>query len=98
MGIYKGKINPLNLLSARRLNRIPPNFKKIYINEFIDIKTLDRWIYLNLDGRYCVRRTTIVKDNTTLPAVEIGLENHSELSMLTLACPHLQGSKLILSK
>ena len=56
MGLYKGKINPLNLLSVRRLNRIPPNFTRFYLKELVDYRSLDRWIYLNLDGRYCVKK------------------------------------------
>ncbi len=89
MAISKGKVNPLNVLSMRRLNRIPPNFSKIVIKKFIDIKELDKWIYLNLDSRYCVRKCTIVNDNKLSTAIEIGIEDAKELSMLSLACPIL---------
>ena len=51
MGISKGKVNPLNVLNVRRLNRIPPNFAKIHLKDFFDIQKLDSWIYLNLDSR-----------------------------------------------
>ncbi len=89
MAISKGRVNPLNVLSMRRLNRIPPNFSKLIIKKFIDIKELDKWIYLNLDSRYCVRKCTIVNDNKLSTAIEIGIEDAKELSMLSLACPIL---------
>jgi len=98
MGIYKGRVNPLNLLSMRRINRIPPNFTKIYLKDFLNYRELDRWIYLNLDGRYCIKKSTIVDENRVIFVFEVGLENPAEMSMLTLACPHLQGVKLISSK
>lgn len=89
MAISKGKVNPLNVLSMRRLNRIPPNFSKLVIKKFVDIRELDKWIYLNLDSRYCVRKCSIVDDNKLSTAIEIGIEDAKELSMLSLACPIL---------
>jgi hypothetical protein len=89
MGISKGRANPLNVLSMRRLNRIPPNFTKIQLRDFFETKELDSWIYLNLDSRYCVRKTAIVVDNKLTTAVEVGIEDAKEVSMLTLACPLL---------
>ena len=89
MAISKGRVNPLNVLGARRLNRIPPNFSKLLIKKFIDTKELDKWIYLNLDSRYCIRKCTIVDDNKLTTGIEIGIEDAKELSMLSLACPVL---------
>jgi hypothetical protein len=89
MGISKGRANPLNVLSMRRLNRIPPNFTKIQLKNFFEMKELDNWIYLNLDSRYCVRKASIVDDNKLTTAVEVGIEDAKEVSMLTLACPLL---------
>jgi hypothetical protein len=89
MGISKGKVNPLNVLNVRRLNRIPPNFAKIHLKDFFDIQKLDSWIYLNLDSRYCVRKTSVISDNKLITVVEVGVEEARELSMLTLACPLL---------
>ena len=89
MAISKGRANPLNVLSMRRLDRIPPNFSKLQIKKMLDIRELDKWIYLNLDSRYCVRKCTIVDDNKLTTAIEIGVEDAKELSMLSLACPLL---------
>ena len=89
MAISKGRVNPLNVLSMRRLDRITPNFSKLQIKKMLDIRELDKWIYLNLDSRYCVRKCTIVDDNKLTTAIEIGVEDAKELSMLSLACPLL---------
>ena len=89
MAISKGRVNPLNVLGARRLNRIPPNFSKLLIKKFIDARELDKWIYLNLDSRYCIRKCTFVDDNKLTTGIEIGIEDAKELSMLSLACPLL---------
>ena len=89
MGLNKGKANPLNILSMRRLNRIPPNFTKLLIKNCVDTKELDKWIYLNLDSRYCIKKTTVVDDNKLTTAIEVGIEDGKELTMLSLACPLL---------
>ena len=89
MGIYKNDVNPLNVLGMRRLNRIPPNFTKFQIKTFVDIRELDRWIYLNLNSRYCVKKSTAVVDNKLTTIIEVGIEDPKEISMMTLACPHL---------
>jgi hypothetical protein len=89
MGIYKNDVNPLNVLGMRRLNRIPPNFTKFQIKTFVDIRELDKWIYLNLNSRYCVKKSTAVVDNKLTTIIEVGIEDPKEISMMTLACPHL---------
>ena len=89
MGIYKNDVNPLNVLGMRRLNRIPPNFTKFQIKKFIDIRELDRWIYLNLNSRYCVKKSTAVVENKLTTIIEVGIEDPKEVSMMTLACPYL---------
>jgi hypothetical protein len=89
MALVRGRVNPLNVISMRRLQRIPPNFSKLQLKNFFDIKELDKWIYLNLDSRYCIRKATIVGDNKLITVVEVGIEDAKELSMLTLACPLL---------
>ena len=89
MALVRGRANPLNVLSMRRLKRIPPNFSKIQLKGFFDIKELDKWIYINLDSRYCIRKTTIVDENKLTTAIEVGFEDAKELTMLTLACPLL---------
>jgi hypothetical protein len=89
MGISKGKVNPLNVLNLRRLNKIPPNFAKIHLKNFFDIQRLDSWIYLNLDSRYCIRKASIIEDNKLITVVEVGIEDAKEITMMSLACPLL---------
>jgi hypothetical protein len=89
MGLSKGTANPLNVLNMRRLKRIPPNFTKLQLKGFFDIKELDKWIYLNLDSRYCIRKSTAVDDNKLTTVIEVGIEDGKELTMLSLACPLL---------
>ena len=90
MGIYKNDVNPLNVLGMRRLNRIPPNFTKFQIKTFVDMRELDRWIYLNLNSRYCVKKSTAVVDNKLTTIIEVGIEDAKEVSMMSLACPYLK--------
>lgn len=89
MGIYKNNVNPLNVLGMRRLNRIPPNFTKFQIKKFVDIRELDKWIYLNLNSRYCVKKSTAVVENKLTTIIEVGIEDPKEISMMTLACPYI---------
>ena len=90
MGIYKNDVNPLNVLGMRRLNRIPPNFTKFQIKTFVDMRELDRWIYLNLNSRYRVKKSTAVVDNKLTTIIEVGIEDAKEVSMMSLACPYLK--------
>lgn len=89
MGIYKNDVNPLNVLGMRRLNRIPPNFTRFQVKKFIDMRELDRWIYLNLNSRYCVKKSTAVVENKLTTIIEVGIEDPKEISMMTLACPYI---------
>jgi len=89
MGIYKNDVNPLNVLGMRRLTQIPPNFTKFQIKNFVDMRELDRWIYLNLNSRYCVKKSTAIIKNKLTTIIEVGIEDPKEVSMMTLACPHL---------
>ena len=90
MGIYKNDVNPLNVLGMRRLKRIPPNFTKFQVKSFVDMRELDRWIYLNLNSRYCVKKSTAVVDNKLTTIIEVGIEDAKEVSMMSLACPYLK--------
>jgi hypothetical protein len=94
MGLYKGSVNPLNVLEIRRLKRMPPNFSKIHLKNFYDTKSLEHWIYLNLNSRFCIKKSTSVDNNKLITVIEVGIEDAKELSMLTLACPLLANATL----
>jgi hypothetical protein len=91
MSLSKGRVNALNVLNMRKLDRIPPNFAKMKIKEIDKIREIDNWIYTNLDSRYCIRKIQAVDphSNKLITAYEIGVEEPKELSMLSLACPYL---------
>lgn len=95
MALVKGRINPLNILNMRKLDRIPSHFSKVVIKESlrkdIRIRDIDQWIYTNLDSRYCIRKTQTVDANTNklVSVYEIGIEDAKELTLLSLSCPHL---------
>lgn len=90
MALIRGQVNPLNILNFRKLKKIPPHFAKIIVKdrerEFHDI---DRWIYKNLDSRYCIKFSTVLDDNKITNVIEIGVEDPKEMTMLSLACPFL---------
>lgn len=91
MALTKGRVNPLNVLDLRKLDRIPPNFAKLTIKDSSKIREIDNWIYTNLDSRYCIRKMQTVETSTNklVLVYEIGIEDPRELTMLSLGCPFL---------
>jgi hypothetical protein len=89
MSLSRDKVNPLGVLKLRKLSFIPEHFSKITINP-VDIKILDQWIVYNLNSRYAIKKTISLSANKKLvEAVEVGLEDSREITMLTLGCPHI---------
>jgi hypothetical protein len=92
MALVRNKVNALNLLGLRKVKHLPPNFAKMtlsldYIHKLRDI---DRWIYANLDSRYCIRNVqTVTEDNKLVMVTEIGMEDAKELTFLSLSCPFI---------
>lgn len=92
MALARNKVNALNVLGLRKLKHIPPNFAKMEIpfDRISDIKNIDKWMYNNLDSRYCIRTTQSVNDsNKIVSVIEIGIEDAKELTFLSLSCPYL---------
>lgn len=90
MAIKRGKINPLNFLKMRKLDRMPPNFSKLVLKDNVNVRLIDLWIYQNLDSRYCILKTTgIDESNKMVTRFEVGMEEAKELTMFSLGCPHL---------
>ncbi len=92
MALVRNKVNALNLLGLRKVKHLPPNFARMtlsldYIHKLRDI---DRWIYANLDSRYCIRNVqTVTEDNKLVMVTEIGMEDAKELTFLSLSCPFI---------
>lgn len=90
MSLKRNEVNPLSVLGLRKLNFIPEHFEKIAINnKSLDTKFLENWINYNLNGRYAIIKNLILDNNKMIEVIEIGLEDHKEMSMLTLGCPYL---------
>lgn len=91
MALYKGRVNPLNVVGQRKLSHIPPHFNVMTVNNVSQQENIDRWIYNNLNSRYCVKLTQCLDDKRKIIDVcEIGIEDPREITMLGLACPFLQ--------
>jgi hypothetical protein len=89
MALSRGEVNPLGVLKLRKLGFIPQHFTKIAV-DVTDIKLLDQWINYNLNSRYAIKKTFALDHNKKMiEAIEIGLEDPKEISMLTLGCPIL---------
>lgn len=90
MALNRGKVNPLNVLGLRKLSFIPEHFTKITIRIEVDDALLEHWINYNLNGRYAVIKTlSLDNDKKITEVLEIGMEDPSEISMLTLGCSYL---------
>lgn len=90
MALAKGRINPLNVVGQRKLFYIPKHFSTMNIPEIKYLEEIDRWIYNNLNSRYCVKvKQGLDSERKIIDICEIGIEDHKELSMLGLACPYL---------
>ncbi len=90
--VKRNKINPLNVLEARRVDFCPPYFETIVINPTYNLsKALEEWIYENCSSRYYVGNTVELGESTSFKQkIKIGFENPSELSYFMIACPLLK--------
>jgi hypothetical protein len=90
MALIRGTVNPLNVLGVRKLSYIPFHFARTYTENIKELANIDNWIYVNLNSRYCVKKThKLDKNNKITEMCEIAVEDPKELSMLSLGCPHL---------
>lgn len=91
MRIKKGTLNPLNVLGIRYLERAPKYFFKISVNLNCDDRTVKRWIFNNLNGRFNVSKDLIVVDNNhMIETSKIGFEDQREATLFMLKCPYLE--------
>lgn len=91
MSLKRGELNALGILGLRKLDWIPEHFSRVTTaHPYIDIRMLEQWIEYNLNSRYGIKKTMSVNsDKKLVEALEIGLEDPTELSMLVLGCPLL---------
>lgn len=89
MALSRKQVNALNVLGVRKLDHIPDNFTRLSVNG-VDLDALEQWINYNLDSRYAIKKSLKLDSNNKMfENQELGLEDPKEITMLTLACPHL---------
>lgn len=91
MLIKTGKVNPLNVINARRCEFPSPHFHYTIISNYntsIHI-LINEWIYNNLNHRYYVGQALSLIDNSITYVLKIGFEQEKELSFFNIACPYL---------
>lgn len=94
MSLNRDEVNALGVLGFRKLTFIPEHFAKISIDAQPDLKMLEFWIEYNLNSRYAIQSGfTIDANNKMVHAVEVGVEDPKELTLLTLGCPYLYKKK-----
>lgn len=91
MAIKNGTPNPLNILEIRKANFPARHFFYTKINRYNPslLRSIDDWIYNNLNGRYYIGQGIDLSDNTIVYITKIGFETEKELSFFRLACPFL---------
>ena len=91
MALKNGKVNKLNTLDLRKVNFPAHHFYYTFITKFTPtyLKSIDSWIYTNLNHRYYIGQGLELVDNTIIFVTKIGFEQEKELSFFKLACPHL---------
>lgn len=83
------KINPLDYFEVRKFKVPPGYFEYICVPLTYNLeKSIEKWIDQNLRGRFYVGRSLDVESNSLV--LKIGFEEAKELSLFTLACPHLK--------
>jgi len=71
----------------------PPHFESINLpsQRYNLERSVSKWIYDNLKGRYYVGQSTTLNDqNQWEKVLTVSFENPKELSYFTLACPLLK--------
>lgn len=95
MSILKGKINPLNVLGLRITSGILPHFKTIALPHLDQNKKdkINRWIYLNLNGRYCIKDQVNIDDEVHRFSHRCiaGFEDPRDLTIFLLSCNLING-------
>jgi hypothetical protein len=91
MALKNGKVNALNALELRKVNFPAQHFHYTLLSKYTPTfhKTVDAWIYSNLNSRYYIGQAVDLVDNTIVYVTKIGFEQEKELSFFKLACPHL---------
>lgn len=85
-------LNPLDILKSRKMNRIPPHFAKLKVDQGISYNNhVEKWIHYKCQGRYAISCIpTLDEKGHFKSSWHVGFENHKELTYFMLACPFLR--------
>ena len=93
MAIKNGKPNPLNYFDMRRTTFPANQFYYTNIPKYSPalLKTLNSWIYTNLNSRYYIGQDIELdkSTNSIVYITKIGFEQEKELSFFKIACPQI---------
>ena len=84
-------INPLDVLSKRKLSFMLTHFSKTQLKPFEKLDDVEKWIRIKLKGRYCLAKLpSIDKDGHLKTFTFVGFEDQKEITYFMLACPYLR--------
>jgi hypothetical protein len=84
-------INPLDVLSKRKMSFVPSHFAQMEFNSYERIDQIDNWINTNLKSRYSLSKVPrISKEGPLKTATIAAFEDHKEITYFMLACPYLR--------
>jgi hypothetical protein len=92
MALKHGKPNPLNFLDLRRVQFPARHFHYTTLPKYSPgiVKSVDNWIYNNLNGRYYVGQAIDLDNTNTITYVtKIGFEQEKEISFFLLSYSNL---------
>jgi hypothetical protein len=93
MAIKNGKPNPLNYFDLRRVNFPAEHFHYANVPKYTPalIKSLNAWIYSNLNNRYYIGQGIAIDKHTNsiIYTIKIGFEQEKELSFFKIAGPQI---------
>jgi len=88
------ELNPLDVLNARKLFRIPRHFSKVKLSEssFVaDINEIESWIENRCKSRYSISKLPLTDSSGKIKeCVYAGFEEEKELTYFMLACPYFR--------
>lgn len=94
MALKNNTVNPLNVLGFRVLEKIPKHFHSVNVEVGCDGPTLTRWIYDNLNSRFCVlSELKVTEQNHMTESTRVAFEDARETTMFMLTCPYLDNRR-----
>jgi hypothetical protein len=88
------ELNPLDVLHARKLSRIPKHFSKVKLTDssFVaDLNEIESWIENRCKYRYSISKLSITDPSGKVKeSIFAGFEEEKELTYFMLACPYFR--------